>query len=76
MNTPAQIKDDSGRPKTVTTDETIAKSQKIVLGDRRIKVREIGQAIKMYKERVCHILNQDLYMIKLIENLSRSVATV
>lgn len=55
----------SGRPKTVTTDDNIAKVHQMVLDDRRIKVREIAEAMKMSKERVCHILNQDLGMRKL-----------
>ena len=32
----------SGRPKTATTDENIAKVHQMVLDDRRIKVREIA----------------------------------
>ncbi|KAK5641804.1 hypothetical protein RI129_010351 [Pyrocoelia pectoralis] len=52
----------SGRPKTATTDDNIAKVHKMVLDDRRIKVRGV---MKMSKERLCHILNQDLGMGKL-----------
>ncbi|KAK5650765.1 hypothetical protein RI129_001794 [Pyrocoelia pectoralis] len=55
----------SGRPKTATTDDNIANVHKMVLDDRRIKVREIAEVMKMSKERVCHILNQDLGMRKL-----------
>ena len=33
----------SGRPKTATTDENIAKVHQMVLDDRRIKVREITE---------------------------------
>ena len=55
----------SGRPKTATTDENIAKVQQMVLDDRRIKVREIAEVMNMSKERVCHILNQHLGMRKL-----------
>jgi len=54
-----------GRPKTVTTNDNIAKVHQLVLDDRRIKVREIAEIMKMSKERVCHILNQDLGMRKL-----------
>ncbi|KAG7313617.1 hypothetical protein JYU34_000775 [Plutella xylostella] len=55
----------SGRPKTATTDDNIAKVHEMVLDDRRIKVREIAEAMKMSRERVCHILNQDLGMRRL-----------
>ncbi|GFV32160.1 histone-lysine N-methyltransferase SETMAR [Trichonephila clavipes] len=55
----------SGRPNTAATDETIAKVHQMGLDDRRIKVREIAEVMNMPKERVCHILNQHLGMIKL-----------
>lgn len=55
----------SGRPKTATTDDNIAKVHQMVLDDRRIKVREIAEVMNISKERVCHILNQDLGMRKL-----------
>lgn len=55
----------SGRPKTATTDENIAKVHQMILDDRRIKVREIAAVMNMSKERVCHILNQHLDMRKL-----------
>src|SRR5436190_23148743 len=55
----------SGRPKTAITDENIAKVHEMVLDDRRIKVREIAEVMKMSKESVCHILNQHLDMRKL-----------
>ncbi|XP_030765734.1 protein GVQW3-like [Sitophilus oryzae] len=57
----------SGRPKTATTDDNIAKVHHMVLDDRRgrIKVREIAEVMSISKERVCHILNQDLGMRKL-----------
>ena len=55
----------SGRPKTATTDENIAKVHQMVLDDCRIKVREIGEVMNISKERVCHILNQHLVMRKL-----------
>ena len=47
----------SGRPKTATTDENIAKVHQMVLDDRRIKVKEIAEVMNMSKERVCHILD-------------------
>ena len=55
----------SGRPKTATADDNIAKFHQMVLDDRRIKVREIAEVMKMSKERVCHILHQDSGMRKL-----------
>ena len=54
----------SGRPKTATTDENIAKVHQMVLDDRRMKVREIAVVMNMSKECVCHILNQHLDMRK------------
>ena len=55
----------SGSPKTTTTDKNIAKVQQIVLDDCRIKVRKIAEIMKMSKERLCHIINQQLGMRKL-----------
>ena len=55
----------SGRPKTATTDENVAKVQQMVLDDSRIKVRDIAAVMNMSIERVCHILNQHLGMRKL-----------
>ncbi|KAL9916863.1 protein GVQW3-like [Glossina fuscipes] len=52
--------DRSGRPKTATTDENKAKVHRMILDGRRVKIREIAEAMNMSKERVCHILNQDL----------------
>lgn len=54
-----------GRPKTVTTNDNIAKFHQLVLDDRRIKVGEIAEIMKISKERVCHILNHDWGMRKL-----------
>ena len=55
----------SGRSKTTTTDENIAKVHQMVLDGRRIKMREIAEVTNMSKERVRHILNQHLGMRKL-----------
>ena len=48
---PKRLGDDerSGRPKTATTDENIAKVHQMVLDDRRIKVREIAEVTNMSK---------------------------
>ena len=55
----------SGRQKTATTDENIAKVHQMMLDDRRIKVIEIAEVMNISKERVCHILNKHLGMRKL-----------
>ncbi|KMQ83449.1 histone-lysine n-methyltransferase setmar [Lasius niger] len=55
----------SGRQKTATTTDNIEKVHQMVLDDRRIKVREIAEAVGISKERVCHILTEDLGMKKL-----------
>lgn len=55
----------SGRPKTATTPEIIDKIHDMVLADRRIKVREIEEAVGISYERVTNILHQELGMRKL-----------
>ncbi|KAL6257504.1 hypothetical protein P5V15_011074 [Pogonomyrmex californicus] len=55
----------SGRPKTATTADNIENIHQMVLDDRRIKVREIAEAMGISKERVCHILTEELDMRKL-----------
>ena len=55
----------SGRPKTATTPEIIAKVHDMVLDDRRVKVREIGNVIGISNDRVHFILQQELHMKKL-----------
>ena len=40
----------SGRPKSATTPEFIAKVHKMVMEDRRLKVREIAKAVGMSSE--------------------------
>ena len=42
----------SGRPKTATTDENIAKVHQMVLDDRRIKMREMAEVMNKSNERV------------------------
>ncbi|XP_030745483.1 protein GVQW3-like [Sitophilus oryzae] len=66
----------SGRPKTATTDDNIAKVHQMVLDDRRIKVREIAEVMSILKERVCHILIQDLDMRKLSARWVPSLLTL
>lgn len=61
------IEDDprSGRPKSATTSEIIQQIHDMVLDDRRVKVREIGDAVGISIERVGHILHEELKMKKL-----------
>jgi hypothetical protein len=42
----------SGRPKEAVTDENIKKVHKIVLNDRKVKLIEITETLKISKERV------------------------
>lgn len=61
------IKDEpsSGRPKTATTEENVRKVHRIVMNDRRVKVREIADELKISPERVFSILRDSLGMKKL-----------
>jgi DNA-binding Xre family transcriptional regulator len=54
-----------GRPKSVTTPETIEQVHDMLLDERRMKVREIAETIGISKERVGHILHEELDMKKL-----------
>lgn len=53
------------RQKTASTDDNIVQVHQMLVKNRRIKVREVAEAMRMPKERVCHVLNQDLGMRKL-----------
>ncbi|XP_066994420.2 histone-lysine N-methyltransferase SETMAR [Anabrus simplex] len=55
----------SGQPKSVTNPEFIAKVHKMVMEDRRLKVREIAEAVGMSSERIYYILTEELGMKKL-----------
>jgi transposase len=55
----------SGRPKTATTPEIVDKIHHMVLADRRIKVHEIAEAVRMSDERVFHILHNEFDLKKL-----------
>ena len=55
----------SGRPKTVVTDETVSKVHDLVMSDRRLKLREIADAVGVSYGRVHHILHEVLDMRKL-----------
>lgn len=54
-----------GRPNEVTTSEMIEKIYKIVLEDRKVKVREITNMVNISTERVYNILHEHLQMKKL-----------
>ena len=53
------------RPKEVTSQEMIDKIHDIVFNDRRLKVREISETVKILVESVWHILHECLGMRKL-----------
>lgn len=54
-----------GRPVEVSTEEMTNKIHKIVLEDRRVKIREIADIVKISTERVQNILHEKLGMRKL-----------
>ena len=56
----------SGRPKLAVVSENITKVHKIVLGDRKLKLREIADTLKISEGSVFTILNESLGMHKLI----------
>ncbi|XP_024215639.1 protein GVQW3-like [Halyomorpha halys] len=55
----------SGRQKCASTPEFIAKVHKKVMEDRRLKMREIADAVGMSSERVYHILTEELGIKKI-----------
>lgn len=55
----------SGRPKEAVTDENVKKIHKIILGDRKIRLIDKAEALKISKERVGHIIHEYLDMRKL-----------
>ncbi|XP_025161796.1 histone-lysine N-methyltransferase SETMAR-like [Harpegnathos saltator] len=55
----------SGRPKEVVTPEIVDKIHGMILDDRRMKVREVAEAVGISTERVHHILHEYLDMKKL-----------
>jgi len=54
-----------GAPKRATTEDNETKIRDLVLGDRRLKIREIAETVGMSKDRVGHILHEILGMRKL-----------
>jgi len=61
------IKDEArpGRPLEVTTPEMIEKIHRIVMEDRRMKVRDIAEIVGISVDRVHNILHKELEMKKL-----------
>ena len=55
----------SGRPKSAILPENITKVHKIVLGGRKLKLREIAHTLKISEGRVFTMLHQSLGMRKL-----------
>nr|XP_024219422.1 uncharacterized protein LOC112211618 [Halyomorpha halys] len=53
------------RPESATTPEFFVKVYKKVMEDRRLKVREVAEAVGMSPERAYHILTEGLGMKKL-----------
>ena len=54
-----------GALKTATTEDNVTKIHDLVLADRRLKVREIAETVRISKDRVGHILHDILGMRKL-----------
>jgi hypothetical protein len=61
------IEDDarSGHPKEAVTDENIKKVHKIILNDRKMKLIEIAETLKISKQCDGHIVHEYLDMLKL-----------
>lgn len=55
----------SGRPKEATNAEIVKQVHRIVLNDRKIKLREVAETVGISKERVGYILHDVLEMKKL-----------
>jgi hypothetical protein len=72
------IEDDvrSGRPKEAVTDENIKKVHKIILNDRKVKLIEIAETLKIPKERVGHIVHEYMDRRKLCAKWVPRVLTI
>lgn len=55
----------SGRPKEAVTSENIRQIHKIILNNRKVKLSEIADTLKISTERVHHIVHEYLGMRKL-----------
>ncbi|XP_018310250.1 putative uncharacterized protein FLJ37770 [Mycetomoellerius zeteki] len=56
----------SGWPTTAATTDNIEEINQMIMDNRRIKIREIAEAVGISKERVCHILTEELGMHKFL----------
>ena len=54
-----------GRPKTVTTPESIDQIHELILEDQRISAKSIAEHLGISRERVGSIIHEDLYMREL-----------
>jgi len=72
------VEDDarSGRPKEAVTNENIKKVHKIILNDRKVKLIEVAETLKISKERVGHIIHEYLDMRKLCAKWVPRVLTI
>ncbi|KAF7275528.1 hypothetical protein GWI33_011628 [Rhynchophorus ferrugineus] len=55
----------SGSSKEVVTDENIKKIHKMILNDRKLKLNEIADTLKISTERVHHIIHEYSVMRRL-----------
>jgi hypothetical protein len=72
------IEDDarSGRLKEAITEENIKKLNKKNLNDRKVKLIEIAETLKISKERVGHIVHEYLDILKLCAKWVQRVLTI
>lgn len=66
----------SGRPIEVTTPENIQKIHRMVLNDRKLKLREIAELMHISYERVFNILHEHLHLKKLLARWVPRVLTM
>ncbi|KAF7283007.1 hypothetical protein GWI33_001594 [Rhynchophorus ferrugineus] len=52
----------SGHPKEVVTDENIKNIHQMILNDRKLKLNDIAETLKISTERVHHIIHEYLSM--------------
>jgi hypothetical protein len=64
----------SGRPKEAVSDENIKKVHKIILSDRKVKLIEIAETLKISKKRVEHIVHEYLDMQKRVDDSEQFLA--
>lgn len=56
----------SGRPIEATTPENTRKIHKMIMEDRKVKIREIAEAINISKDSIWRIIHEKLQMRKLV----------